>query len=90
MWKKDTLKSMAFTNFGKRFFIYIQAVLQCHNCFPPSLKSSFGTDVQEMFESLFLPRWCRSDSVFSHVLKAEADEEDAAPALVRQGAPENQ
>lgn len=21
-------------NFGKRFFIYIQAVLQCHSCFP--------------------------------------------------------
>ena len=25
---------MAFTNFGKRFFIYIQAVSQCHSCFP--------------------------------------------------------
>lgn len=26
------IKAMAFTNFGKRFFIYIQAVLQCHSC----------------------------------------------------------
>lgn len=31
--KKKTL-NMAFTNFGKRFFIYIQAVSQCHSCFP--------------------------------------------------------
>lgn len=32
--KKDTSDTVAFTNFGKRFFIYIQAVSQCHSCFP--------------------------------------------------------
>lgn len=32
---KQSLDFVAFTNFGKRFFIYIQAVSQCHSlCFP--------------------------------------------------------
>lgn len=66
-----TLKTVAFTNFGKRFFIYIQAVLQCHSCLstpqhPPFFLicriSSFSGNVQDsdpdyLFSSSLVPLW---------------------------------
>lgn len=58
---------MAFTNFGKRFFIYIQAVLQCHSYFPPISKNPVS--VLQESGSLFFPVGAAL-TVFTHVLKS--------------------
>lgn len=62
---------MAFTNFGKRFFIYIQAVSQCHSCFPffvffcrMQSPNKFALYRYTVLCILLSPcRWCSDNSV---------------------------